>query len=148
MSVRITSHQKNHRLPVRKITKTAQALLNAVGKSEAELSILITDDKEITRLNEQYLRRIGPTNVIAFPMAAGAFPEITPGLLGDVVISAETACREARSMNISTEERFTELLIHGILHLLGYDHEASGRQARIMGRKAEELWRVIESLYK
>jgi probable rRNA maturation factor len=113
---------------------------------DAELSLLITDDNEITRFNKEYLGRNGPTNVIAFPMTEGDFSEITPGLLGDVVISADTAAREARSMNISTEERFTQLLIHGILHLLGYDHEASERQAEEMDRKTEELLRVIESL--
>lgn len=111
---------------------------------DAELSLLITDDKEIARFNKEYLGRHGPTNVIAFPMTEGDFSEVTPGLLGDVVISADTAAGEARSMNISTEERFTQLLIHGILHLLGYDHEASERQAKKMERKSEELLDIIK----
>ncbi len=126
--------------------KKAQALLNALDKPEAELSLLITDDKKIARYNKQYLGRRGATNVIAFPMTAGAFSEITPNLLGDVVISADTAAREAREMNISTEDRFTQLLIHGILHLLGYDHEASEKQAKKMGRKEVKLLNIIRSL--
>ncbi len=113
---------------------------------DAELSLLITDDEEIARLNEQYLGRTGPTNVIAFPMSEGEFSGITPGLLGDVVISADTAAREAADMDIGTADRFTQLLIHGILHLLGYDHETSREQAREMEQKAEALWRLTESL--
>lgn len=112
---------------------------------DTELSLLITDDNEIALLNKQYLGRKGPTNVIAFPMSEGEFPEITPRLLGDVVISADTASREAGEMGISLEERFTQLLIHGILHLSGYDHEASEQQAREMDQKAEALLRAIAS---
>lgn len=126
--------------------KKAQAALNALANPDAELSLLITDDNEIARFNKEYLGRSGPTNVIAFPMTEGDFSEVTPGLLGDVVISADTAAREAREMDISTEERFTQLLIHGILHLLGYDHEASDIQAEEMDRKSEELLNLIKSI--
>ena len=126
--------------------KTAQAVLNASGNPEAELSLLITDDTEIARFNKQYLARNGPTNVIAFPMTEGEFSGITPGLLGDVVISLDTADREAGDMGISLEDRFTQLLIHGILHLFGYDHEASEQQAEKMERKTEELLNIIGAL--
>jgi probable rRNA maturation factor len=146
MPVLISNRQSSHRLPVRKIAKTAQDVLNASGSPDAELSLLITDDVEITRYNQQYLGRKGPTNVLAFPMTEGEFSGITPGLLGDVVISADTALREAREMGITLKERFTQLLIHGILHLLGYDHEASDRQAREMDRKAEALIKTIDPL--
>ena len=117
-----------------------------MGSPDAELSILITDDTEITSYNKQYLGRNGPTNVIAFPMGEGEHSQITPGLLGDVVISADTAGREAREMNISMEDRFTQLLIHGILHLFGYDHEDSEQQAEEMNQKAETLLRIVEPL--
>lgn len=117
-----------------------------MGNPDAELSLLITDDDEIARYNKAYLNRNGPTNVIAFPMAGGEYPDITPDLLGDVVISADTAAREARETDISTEERFTQLLIHGILHLLGYDHETSDSDAEIMEQKSEELLNAIGHL--
>ena len=146
MSVLISNNQTNHRLPVQKIQKTAQAVLNALDSPDAELSLLITDDNEIARFNKEYLKRTGPTNVIAFPMTEGEFSQITPGLLGDVVISADTAFREAQNMNIGLEARFTHLLIHGILHLMGYDHEASDQQAEEMDRKAEELSQILKSL--
>ena len=146
MPVLISNNQKSHRLPVRKIQTKAQAALNALGSPDAELSLLITDDAEIARYNAAYLKRNGPTNVIAFPMTEGEYADISPDLLGDVVISVDTAAREARDMDIGTEERFTQLLIHGILHLLGYDHETSEIEAEKMERKSEELLNIIGHL--
>jgi len=112
---------------------------------DAELSILIVDDQQIAQLNHQYLNREGPTNVIAFCMRQGQFSDITPTLLGDVVISADTAHREAQSAGISMQDRFDQLLIHGTLHLLGYDHENTKAEARRMEKKAEELLKKIKA---
>ena len=72
-------------------------------------------------------------------MNEGAFADIAPHLLGDVVISVETCQREAQSAGISFEHHFTELLIHGILHLFGYDHEQSEEEEQRMATKSEEL---------
>jgi probable rRNA maturation factor len=116
-----------------------------LGYPEAELSILIVDDQQIARLNEQYLHRQGPTNVIAFPMREGRFPEIALDLLGDVVISVETAYKEGQRGDLSTEERLDQLLIHGILHLLGYDHENTESEARKMEKKAQALLDLIQA---
>ena len=127
-----------------KLQKRAQAILNALGSPEGELSILVVDDSEIKTLNKNYLNRLGPTNVIAFPMKEGDFSDINPQLLGDVVISTETAGREALQSGISTEERFAQLLVHGILHLFGFDHEKSEQDARKMEKKSNELLRLIE----
>jgi len=127
------------------LQKKAQAILNALGSPEGELSILVVDDSEIKTLNKNYLNRSGPTNVIAFPMKEGDFSDINPQLLGDVVISIETAGREALQSGISTEERFAQLLVHGILHLFGFDHEKSEQDARKMEKKSNELLKLIES---
>jgi len=89
------------------------------------------------------LHRDGPTNVIAFPMQEGDFSNITPQLLGDVVICVETAQKEARSGGITMEERLYQLLIHGILHLFGYDHEKTDTEAHAMEIKTEELLGLI-----
>jgi pyridoxine 5-phosphate synthase len=89
--------------------------------------------------NQSYLGRKSPTNVLAFPMQEGLFPEINPHLWGDVVISAETAGREAREAGIRPIERFQFLLIHGLLHLTGYDHEVSEVEARHMETKTKEI---------
>ena len=112
---------------------------------KGELSILVVDDSEIEALNKEYLNRFGPTNVIAFPMKKGDFSEINPQLLGDVVISVETAQREGIQYGITTEERFIQLLVHGILHLFGYDHEESEQDAGKMEEKSRELLELIES---
>jgi probable rRNA maturation factor len=111
---------------------------------DSELSILIVNDQQIEKLNRQFLNRKGPTNVIAFPMQEGQFSEIAPDLLGDVVISAETAQREARNAGLSTEARVNQLLIHGILHLLSYDHVKTESEAHRMEKKANELLTIIE----
>jgi probable rRNA maturation factor len=120
-------------------------ILNALDYHDAELSILILDDPQIAILNKKYLRRNGPTNVIAFPMRTDQFSNINPELLGDVVISIETAEKEGKSIGISMEERFTQLLVHGILHLLGYDHEKSEQEADKMENKSDEILKLIES---
>ncbi len=119
-------------------------ILNALDYHDAELSILIVDDPQIAILNKKYLHRNGPTNVIAFPMRTDQFSNINPELLGDVVISIETAEKEGKNIGISMEERFTQLLVHGILHLLGYDHETSEQEADKMEKKSEEILKLIE----
>lgn len=115
---------------------------------DGELSILIVDDHQIALLNQQYLNRKGPTNVIAFPMREGDFGNIAPHVLGDVVISAETAVKEGSISGIDMEQRLIQLLLHGILHLFGYDHENDENEARIMNRKNDELLKIIEDRAK
>jgi len=109
-----------------------------------ELSVVFTDDLEIARLNKQYLNRHGPTNVISFPMREGDFSHVHPEILGDVVISMETALREAEELRQSVQERIDYLLIHGILHLFGYDHEKSEKQALIMEEKSDRLMKTVK----
>jgi len=139
MTILITDRQNRKKVSTEQVRETARALLAALGKAEAELSLLITDDDHIAELNRDYLGRTGPTNVIAFPMGGGDLPDIEPELLGDVVISTDTAAREASDAGYAMEERFTELLVHGILHLLGYDHETNEQDAAEMDAKSREL---------
>lgn len=114
-----------------------------MGCNAHEISIVILDDQKMAQLNKTYRGISKPTNVLAFPMQEGQFSEITPGLLGDVVISIETAEREAATAMISLEERTSQLLIHGILHLLGFDH-GSDKDADAMDEKSLELLRIVE----
>lgn len=107
--------------------------------------MLITGDAEIARLNEKWLGRKGPTDVISFPMREGEDAKLNPFLLGDIVISAETAQTSAREKGRALEQEVVGLLIHGILHLCGYDHELSPRAARQMRAKEKEL---IEEIYR
>lgn len=143
MEVLIDNRQKKYKISLKQIQEKAKAILNALDSPEAELSILIVDDPQITVFNKQYLNRKGPTNVIAFPMRDGPYGNITPQLLGDVVISVETADREGKRVGSSMEERFTQLLVHGILHLLGYDHETSDQDAQEMEEKSKEILKLI-----
>jgi probable rRNA maturation factor len=122
---------------------TAKRILNALGYPKGQLSILIVDDEQIAQLNISYLNHTGPTNVISFPMQEGPFTEVTPDLLGDVVISADTAHREAEAAGMTMTRRFNQLLIHGILHLVGYDHVHSAEEERIMDEKSDELLNLI-----
>jgi len=110
---------------------------------EKELSILFTDDKQIAELNNRYLQRNGPTNVLAFPMAGGPMPQVESVMLGDVAISIETALRESKELGETLECTIDRLLIHGVLHLLGYDHEKSTEQAEKMASAEERLMAVM-----
>lgn len=119
-------------------------ILSDLGCHDKEISILFTDDTFIAELNEHYLRRQGPTNVIAFPMAGGPEPDVESGMLGDVVISLDTAMAESALLNETLEETVYRLLIHGILHLLGYDHERSPAELLRMEREQTRLLHLIK----
>jgi probable rRNA maturation factor len=111
-----------------------------LGCKDAEIRIVIVDDEEFTRLNRQYFQRPGPTNVISFPMQGGRTEKIQPQILGDVVISADTARRQASAAGIKTAEELLFLLVHGILHLVGYDHEGLAAERRDMEAKEVEIF--------
>jgi len=143
MAILIDNQQKNRPIAIKDIQRTAQAILNALDCPEGELSILIVDDRRMAELNHAYLQRTGPTNVIAFPMREGDHADIQPDLLGDVVISMDTCAREADDAEISPGKRFNQLLIHGILHLFGYDHVHSQSDALVMEAKSIELLELI-----
>lgn len=115
-----------------------------MGYEQHELSVLITDNQEIKALNNTYRGKNKPTNVLAFPMQEGAFSSISPALLGDLVISADKAAQEAEEACITLDQRMSQLLIHGILHLIGYDHETGQNAAEKMESKSLELLRLIE----
>ena len=132
------------------LRKEAGALLSLLELGRAELSVLVTDDQEIRRLNREYRGKDRPTDVLSFAQMeelpadgagrGGAADAGRPPLpLGDIVISLETASRQAQAMALSAAERLRTLLIHGLLHLLGYDHERSPAEARRMFAREREL---------
>jgi probable rRNA maturation factor len=116
-----------------------------LGYPDHELSVVIVDDPRIEIINSEYLHHEGPTNVISFAMLEGEFSQVSPFLLGDVVISADTAEIEAELAGISFRQRLIELLIHGILHLAGYDHEQEDTEAQIMESKSRNLLEWIRN---
>jgi len=104
---------------------------------------LIVDDIEIRSINRDYLGRDKATNVISFAMQEGEGAGVQPGLLGDVVISADTAARDAAEAGIPFERELYFLLLHGVLHLLGFDHE---RGTEVEARRMEEREREVFAL--
>lgn len=107
------------------------------------MSILIVDDSEMAKLNQQY-RQVGhTTDVLSFPMLEGEFGEVAPEMLGDVVISAETAAHISEQTGMELQPVLDLLLAHGILHLLGFDHEEGENEAREMKEKTLELLKAL-----
>ena len=103
----------------------------------------------MAQLNFRYLGRKGPTNVLAFPMAdpdapAEQIPAVESAMLGDVVISIDTALSEADEFGETIEHTIDRLLIHGVLHLMGYDHEESETEALLMEKEEKRLMRLFE----
>jgi probable rRNA maturation factor len=117
-------------------------LLEDLACDKQELSILFTDDKRIAELNKQYRGKDKPTNVLAFPMAEDP-NDVETGMLGDVVISVDTALREAEGAGETPREAIYRLVVHGLLHLLGYDHERSPGDEKIMFREQSRLLKLI-----
>jgi probable rRNA maturation factor len=111
-----------------------------VAARRVELSVTLTDDAEQARLNRLYRGRDGPTNVLSFP--AGANSSGLPGmplLLGDVVLAFETTAREAREQQKPVADHLRHLVVHGVLHLLGCDHEAEAEALTMEALEKEIL---------
>ncbi|NJC87764.1 MAG: rRNA maturation RNase YbeY, partial [Desulfuromonas sp.] len=121
--IAIENRQKRVKLQKLLLRKVARRILSASGCPDARLSILVTDDAGIRELNRDWLGKDRPTNVISFAMQEGEGVGVQADLLGDVVISIETAARDAAETGAQVEQELYFLLLHGILHLLGYDHE-------------------------
>ncbi|MBW2186190.1 MAG: rRNA maturation RNase YbeY [Deltaproteobacteria bacterium] len=142
----IENQQKNHEIAMAGLKTVAKTILSALEcPEETELSIVIVDDEQIQEINRDYLQRDKPTNVISFAQQEGEGAGICPELLGDVVISADTAQRDALDAEVSFFSEISFLLIHGILHLLGYDHErGTQEQAELMEQKESELFKLLQ----
>jgi probable rRNA maturation factor len=138
----VQNRQKRIPLDLKKIKRAAHQTLVALGLPEGELSILLVDDPQIQELNRRYLHRDKPTNVLAFPMGKGKGSGLHPNLLGDLVISVETAQRQSNRFGLNDFEMIALLMIHGLLHLVGYEHEGTRKGAREMAAKQKELLRA------
>jgi probable rRNA maturation factor len=139
MSVLLDNSWEGGELPAGLTERVERVLALAGQPPEAELSLVICGDDQIAAINQQWLNRQGPTNVISFAQHEGEGPALNPEILGDVVVSADTARREAEEHGLEPGEHLLRLIIHGILHILGYEHEQGGEPARLMEAKTEEL---------
>ena len=113
--------------------------MRSIGLPEAELSILFIGDRAMRTLNRRYRDKDETTDVLSFSLREGRFPLIQPHMLGDIVISLPVAARQARREGHTINHEIDRLLVHGLVHLLGYDHERSPREALRMQRKEHEL---------
>lgn len=147
-TVEIRNLQRKHRIDQGLIRDKSKAILSLCGLKDAELSILIVNNQRIRVLNKKYRGIDRPTDVLSFPMNAQPIPpnpplikggekggSMQPLLLGDVVLSMEKIESQAREQGHSAECELMMLLTHGILHLIGYDHERSLQEDRRMRKK-------------
>ena len=116
-----------------------------MGRTDDELSITLTSDAEIAELAGRFGRPARPTDVLAFSMLEGQGAEHRDELLGDVVISLETADWQARERAVPLDHELRDLLIHGVLHLLGMDHQRPA-DARAMRELEDQLRWTLEQL--
>ncbi|MBF0230164.1 MAG: rRNA maturation RNase YbeY [Desulfamplus sp.] len=146
----IQNHQKRIKISKEQITQKIRLILKHLGYDKHEISVVITDNAHIRELNHLYRGIDTSTNVLSFSMIEGEFGSIG-NLLGDLVVSAERAEEEAQVSNVTTDERMSQLLVHGILHLVGYDHDDyddinphNHSNDLEMEKKSLELLRLIE----
>ena len=122
----------------RLLARRARAAMKALGHARSELSIALVDDAAIAELNDQYRDKSGATDVLSFSLLEGEDDEHRGGLLGDVVISVETAAKQAAERRRGLDDELARLMVHGLCHLLGHDHEADD-EARLMAAEERRL---------
>jgi probable rRNA maturation factor len=144
MPVHVQSYVRRFTFDQARLERSAWAILAAVGEPSAELSILFVGDQRMRSLNCRYRGKDRMTDVLAFALREA--PHSFSGMLGDVVIAVPMAVRQAKEGQRSLDEELTVLLIHGMLHLCGYDHERSEKEARRMRRRERMILRLLSRL--
>ncbi len=139
MTVLVRSELARGASAARRLRAKGRAYLAALGRPEAELSILVTGDAGIRRLNREWRGKDEATDVLSFPLSDP--PGVSP-LLGDVVISVDTAARRGGGDARAVGRELDRYLAHGILHLLGFDHVRRA-DAAVMAEREEELVRAV-----
>jgi rRNA maturation RNase YbeY len=143
--IRVSAPPRSRRVPLperRTLVRRARRVLAELGADAAELSLVLAADPEMAELNARFRGRPGPTDVLSFSLLEGEGREHRGALLGDVVIGVEVAARQARRARRSLDDEAARLLIHGVLHLLGWDHVRAA-QARAMRSQERRLWRSL-----
>jgi probable rRNA maturation factor len=144
MKIQIENSQDNIRINRRRIRSTLIKLLKHFNCPDKEVSLMFVNDEIIHRLNKQYLNKDKPTNVLSFSLQEGEFNQVNPQILGDIVISVDTARKDATKGGFSVEQEIDFLIIHGLLHLLGYNHEnTTGAETKKMRKKERELLKLL-----
>lgn len=143
MQISIQNRQRTCPVNRKKILKWARQILSLQKLHHAELGIILVNNRQIRVYNREHRKKDRPTDVLSFPMREGVGGELHPYFLGDVMISLEKSAEEALLYGRSPREQLLTLLIHGTLHLLGYDHERSPKEERRMQRRERLLFNCI-----
>ncbi|MBK8692308.1 MAG: rRNA maturation RNase YbeY [Deltaproteobacteria bacterium] len=133
---------KSRVVSTEEVRSAAEAMLRSLKLPRAELSVLLCDDATIHALNRDYRKKNKPTDVLAFAMREGEDGHLAGDLLGDVIISLETATRQAKERAVVTRDEVMMLLAHGLLHLLGWDHQTDADDKR-MRAETDRMLAVI-----
>ena len=139
--VDVVRRNAGKRFPSRKLKKIANKILELLEQDHAELSLALVCNVEIRKLNARFRNQDYATDVLSFPAENKLPGEVR--LLGDVVISVEKAQEQAKERRQTVDEEMVTLLIHGVVHLLGYDHERSAKDARIMTQLEKRIYRGL-----
>jgi probable rRNA maturation factor len=147
LAVLVSNTQRKLKVQVGSLRKAASSALEYMGYPNAELSILVTGDRKMRALNRKYRGVDKTTDVLSFSALEGEAALNAssggeggpPVALGDIVISAPRALSQAEEIGQSLEDELSFLLVHGILHLVGYDHERSSSDKRRMEKKQKEI---------
>jgi len=132
--VTIENRQRRVRVSARRLAATGRRALRALRRPRHEVSVAVVSDREMRRLHGRYLGNRRATDVLAFDLSG----PVGPRRLGEVVISADTAARQARALGVPVALELDLLLVHGLLHLAGYD-DHDPRRARRMHRRARVI---------
>ena len=141
MPIELIRRAAGRKISSRRLKQVALVLLQLAEREDAELSLALIGNAEMQELNARYRHKNYPTDVLSFP-SAKKLPVDAP-LLGDVIISVDKAAEQAKERRRTLDQEIVTLLIHGIVHLLGYDHERSAKDARIMTRMEKKLARQL-----
>ena len=141
--VMIKNSQNIVKIDTRQLKKLIERLLTYLRLQDKHLSLLLTDNKGIKRLNKTYFNKDKPTNVISFSYMENQANLSSLDIIGDIAISVEMAAYEANMSGRSFSERLTELIIHGLVHILGFDHEKGEKEARRMRYRERKLLRFL-----
>ncbi|MFZ2399670.1 MAG: rRNA maturation RNase YbeY [Smithella sp.] len=139
MKLQIENNQNKIKIDKRRIRSTVLRIMRILDCADQEISLSFVDDEKIKELNKEYLGKDKPTNVISFSLREGEYSDINPQIMGDIIISIETAQRDALWGNLTVSQEIDFLIIHGILHLLGYNHENTTREETNKMRKKEKI---------
>jgi probable rRNA maturation factor len=145
MIIRIKNNQKKQKLAATKLKTQLTKLLGTLNLPEAELSVLFVGDRAMRTLNQQYRGKDRTTDVLSFSLREGRFNKVQPNMLGDIVISVPTAGQQAVDAGLTLQQELERLLVHGLLHLVGYDHERSAAEARTMQTKERSLLKRLRA---